>query len=559
MITWIQTSFAKHHKVTLGALLAVTIVSFVFFGAWSGAASGMRSASYLGVDLGDLQAREPYDDLAVLVGARGIEPLIFSKHLADVAQIPAPTDAQLAQLYQGGNVAMTPTIRRLFFVEQLKRNSRSAPASQEAVEARVDEAFRLLWRIEKSEKLLGGPEYTPPFEGVVQWRVGNTKWTIETATLAGAPFNPKVEVTDEKLKPWFAEHKADFTIKQQVAVGIAVFPATPADLKPLAGESPPSEDELRNFALNHSDVLKAGYPAFDVQKLDEHLKNNRADILRVWNSTKAPLDRLGERVTKWLDKRFKGNPPSYDSAKLAFVSEGAMIAEPTPFGEDGVPTSVKVGDAAVPAELLKNALRLSREDWCSSQYDMPLEPGKPARVVVFFHSKTIPAREPSFTEVREKIAAAYTVAEKSRLWDKHSSEVWQKLNAEIKAGKKVSDVAKVLGLASKNYPAFAFFSGGFPPELFPVMSALSQELLRTPERALTPKLRNGADTLFVYLAKREVSDPTTPEEKAQAQDFLLPNERRPSQTQWTLRSTVNELQNAIAPTRAPVEENVGEK
>jgi peptidyl-prolyl cis-trans isomerase D len=559
MITWIQTTFQKHHKLALGTLLGITIVSFVFFGSWSGAGGSRQTETYLGVDTKARREIGPFYDLAAVMGSRGdLNSLIFYKHIADVAQIPEPTDAQLREFYKkelgGGDIKIAAALRANIAV-RLQQHSQATPGSPADNDARVDAAFRQLIRIHSAFKLLAAPEFSDPFEGQLRWQATNTSWTIETATLAGAGFDPKIDASDDKVKPYFEAHKKDFTIKQQTLAAAAVFTAKPDDNKPAKNETPASDEDLRTFALNNEAVVKATFKTYDSLKLTEQLKSNRADFLKAYNASKAPLDRLGGRITEWLEKKLPGGEPTnYESAKRTLIAEGAVFVEPAAFSEDNVPSNAKVGDITIPTALLKNALRLNRDEWRSGQYDLPLQPGKPAAVVVFLWRKTIPAREPTFAEVKDKVVKKFTAQEKSRLRDERDTAEWRKLDEQLRAGKSFADAAKAQKLTYKTFPAFKFPSAGkdgqyemnnFPVELLYAYQRLSSELRRSAAGTLLPKMRTGNDALFVRLIKREAPELKAEADKKAAED--LAKAAAANAAQSSLHNTLAGLQAAIAP------------
>jgi hypothetical protein len=552
MITWIQTSFGKHHKLLLGSLLGVTIISFVFFGAWSGASGGRASNTYLGVDLNSRRELGPFYDLAAVINAKDVSLLIFYKHLADTAQIPAPSDAQLLDFYKselGAGDLNAAAARRSQVALMLQQRSQNAPGTPAENAARVDDAFRQLWRIQALLKQYAGPDFAANYEGTLRWRTENTKWSIETATLSGAGFDPAVATPDDKLKRYFADHKPDFKIKPQILAAAVVFTAKPEDSKPAANEQQPADADLRTFATNYPEIVKATFPKFDLLKFDDQLKTDRAQILAAYNTAKAPLDRLGGRITEWLDRKLPTSElTGYESAKRILIAEGATFAEPPAFDEDRVPTDAKASGITIPATLFKAALKLSREEWRSGQYDLPLEQGKPAKVVVFLHRKTTPAREPEFAEVKTKVAAAYTLAQKATLRDERDIAAWRKLDEALRAGKTFTAAANEQKLAIKNYAPFRVSSASLseiPPDLFGVLGSLLPELRRVPEGALTPKLRNGPDTLFVRLVKRDIPEPATDADKKQVETYATEIARNASQR--TGSNLLAELQNAIAP------------
>jgi hypothetical protein len=522
MITWIQTSFQKHHKLALGTLLGITIVSFVFFGAWSGAGGARPKSSFLGVDTRSQREIEPYRDIAVVLQKDPVE-CILGKHLADAAQIPTPTDAQAAafvgdfRFFYGR--LLTPRIaagipetelpklnaeQRKNFLDALTARIAASiegatpPAAKKAAAGRLVAAIKQAWRIEEATKLLAGPEYAPPFEATLQWRVLNTTWTLETATLDAAGFKPEIPTPDDKLRPFFDARAETFRIPPFVEVACAVFPTDKRDRDAASSDAPPERD-LRAFILNNKDALALEITGLDTAKLDEQLDaskpdNKRAAILKAWNDSRA-RDALAGRISEALEKLSLDDPFSEERVAKFTAANGGKLSSVPAFNSNSIPKT-----APVPADLLRHALTLTTEQWRSSVY-----PAKNGQVVVFFLKNTKPSRIPEFAEVREKVAAEYTAAEKARLFAELATTTGAKIREAVKDGKKFTDAAKTLGL--KTDAPKPFKPDNVPADLQPLGRQLWREAAIVAVGEITPVLRAGDKAVFVHVVKRDTPAP----------------------------------------------------
>ncbi|MDR2844789.1 MAG: peptidyl-prolyl cis-trans isomerase [Puniceicoccales bacterium] len=487
MITWIQTSFGRHHKLLLGALLGITIISFVFFGAWSSASgSGRHGQVFLGVDLHSSRACEPYTDILQLAGGRAdeqsLKSVILLTHLADAVQIPSPTETQFKK-YIETSLGTNDAAKRQFH-QQVQTILGVSP---EVATSRIVRYFQTRWRIEQAQEYLKGPGYVLPFEAALLWRTQETQWTIAVATLDGTAFKPAIEVTEDALKAFFDEHKADFTIPPRVTADYALFSPSEADI--AAVTTAPTDAELSKYAKENAQ----NFPGLDVKKIDEEIKTRRAELEKGWRVAQT-RDYLAGRISSLLAEQlpFDEVAPNAEKIKQVLANAGAVVATAPSFDKNDVPKELPV-----PANILANALKLTSETWRSDVYPLT------SNVVVFFHKQTEPAYIPTLEKVREKVVAAYTQHEKKRLFVLHSADIGKQLRGAVAEGKTFAETATALGLKVKDYPGFKISQEAFPIELLPVANSLVTELRVTDVGAVTAVLRDGIDARYAYIAKKD--------------------------------------------------------
>ncbi|MDR2982511.1 MAG: hypothetical protein LBV12_09730 [Puniceicoccales bacterium] len=495
MITWLQTSFGRHHKLLLGLLLGITIISFVFFGAWSGAQGG-RGQTYLGVKMDSPRALERYMD-ALRLSGRGnnisyddLKFQIFRTHLADVAQIPDPTAEQLKKFLPGAlNTTESEVGKRVSDIISVAMTTLGTSKSN--AEVRVERFLADLWRMQKAMEILAGPGYAQPFEAAMEWSLENTQWTVEAATLAGEKFSPTITPDEEKVQAYFESHKEQYKLPPRVTLAYAVFPPEKVEIDPA------TEKDLRKYAMEHT----ADFPDLDVGKLDEYLQTHRAEIEKRWKDEQIGIQTASRISTLIADEMpIGGTAPGAEKIDQILAANKITTTAIPSFDENSVPNGLQV-----PANILRQGLELSENVWRSDAYTLGTS------AVVLFHKKTDPARDPELAEVREKVTADYIQQEKSRLFAERVTEVGKKLREEVAAGKKFEDVAKELTLQVKSYPAFKFMT--MPPDFFGIYQTLIPSLNETPVGSVTPVLRSGPDAIYVLLVKKELPqiDMTAPE------------------------------------------------
>ncbi|MDR1498053.1 MAG: hypothetical protein LBS59_06570 [Puniceicoccales bacterium] len=493
MITWLQTSFTRHHRVLLAALLGLTIVSFVFFGAWSGVRGSKRPSPFLGVDLNSQRESAPYEDFIRFSGAffpdhiagLDLKTVVLLKHLADTAQIPDPSPEQIRKLLESCIPSLSdPAKLNQWLADGVADISIKLGIRPEDAQTRFNNFLVTFCRLKKVQDVLAGPGYALPFDGVISWLADTTLWTIETATLSASTFSPKIPTPDDALNRYFDENKETFRLPPVVSASYAVFSPIAED---SASVPAPSDPELRAYAHNNAQDIKI--PGFDIKRLDEFLKSNRADLEKSWRIVKT-RDNLAGRISALLADKL----PIEDIAKpdriTSFLSDNGSVETPLPpFDKDTVPSTLPI-----PAVLLGNALKLSPEIWHSDVYPLP------DKVVVFFHKRTVPSRIPEFAEAREKITAAFSAKEKQRLFSEHARLVGEQLRKAAAAGKTLAQSAPSFALSLENLPPFTFAS--LPEKFSGVSNFLKMELNSIPEGGVTFLPLNSDNFLYVRLLKK---------------------------------------------------------
>ena len=411
MIIWIQTNLNKHHKFLLGTLLGITIISFVFFGAWSQAGRSAGKNFYLGVDLSSSRDRALYEDLALLegfgregrIGLDALRMLIFSVHLANIAQIPAPTTEQIKTYLDGKQTLdMSSGSFRIISVREripalLDLLQERANGSRDDATRRLGNAFAESWRISRADELLAGPGFAIPFEAALKWRSQNTEWTLETATFNGTQYNPAIEVREDALKTYFENKKESFRIPHFVKVSYSVFKPAPKDAESVPVE--PTDAELRKFLYDNAKVI----PGFDLGKLDDQLKTRKAEFVKNWRDVQIN-ERLAGRISTLLNEQFPFDEVRASEERIAkfLEAEGATSTTLPAFNEESIPSTLPL-----PPDYLRHALKLNKEVWRSDVYVL----AKGGGAVVFFLNDSQPARIPNLDEVREKVITAWRAQE----------------------------------------------------------------------------------------------------------------------------------------------------
>ncbi|MDP2138647.1 MAG: peptidylprolyl isomerase, partial [Candidatus Didemnitutus sp.] len=88
----------------------------------------------------------------------------------------------------------------------------------------------------------------------------------------------------------------------------------------------------------------------------------------------------------------------------------------------------------------------------------------PDGFIVLFWNESLPAYQPLFNEVREKVSADYREGEKRKRFAEQGKRVRERLQSAVKAGKSIDDAAKAEKLEVKTYANFTLRQ---PPQDLP--------------------------------------------------------------------------------------------
>ncbi len=491
MITWLQTSFGRHHKLVLGLLLGVTIISFVFFDAWSGVGS-MRATKFLGVNLNSPRQLERYSNIFALQygqvpqGNFGYTEegqfLIFSLHLADTLQIPNPNTAQLREFLgtiYGGQENIATKV-----AEQVQAASRIFGVNEQQAKSRLEQVYNDIWRLQRAEEILSGPGHALNSEAVSLWKERNTDWTIEAASLGSDSFQPAIQPTEEQLQTYFESHKQSYELPPEVALSYVIFPAADA-----AGFAAPSDAELRQFAMANAQQIEG----FDFTKIDESIAAHRDAILQRWTQEQTGL-RAASAASNFLAEELPFAEKAEENPTSAEIDQKLAARQlrraPIPaFSKNNVPQELPV-----PADILRQGLNLSTLQWRSDAFAFG------DKAVVLFHEKATPARLPELAEVRAQVAADFSAQERTRLFAEHVVAQGKILRETVAQGGKFAETAQSLGFVVKPYPAFRIAT--MPSDFYGVAAQFFTSLAETPVGGVTPLLRNQQSATFVHVLQK---------------------------------------------------------
>lgn len=453
VITWLQNSTQKHHRLIFGFLLVVVGVSFVFYTGSGTNAGGLQGAGarYLGVDLSDRRATERYDDALRLSGVPPTSErrtyelcvAIARKHLADQLEIPTPSETEVQERVRGffaGDGAQGPTTQQWEnFVSRLQAE---LGCDRDEALARLQAVVEDGLRWDKAARLLAGPGHASPAEVRKALESMDTRWTAKVARLTFATFRPAIAEDLAKAKAHFAANAERHRLPGKVTARVVTFPAPAPKARTVA------EEEIVAHAYNFAEEL-----GIAPGKVTEEVARRKDEIVaRIL--ARSAVEEEAARLSDGLLDRF----PSLDKhpgeeGLSAWVKDNRGSVRALPEFAVGDEPDLK----GVPAAALRAAAALAEGSaWHTEFYASAAGP------VVVLVDRRAPSRIPAFEEVKDKALADWRESERGALFLRRSKEIAKELGKAVAAGETFEAAAARLGLVVDAAPAS--FVASAPPD-----------------------------------------------------------------------------------------------
>lgn len=512
MISWIQRTFQHHFRVIFAIVLAVTVLSFVFtIGSTPGIGRAEHRAvtqSFFGHNLASEEEKERVGEDARLSAALKYGGAIsqdqmqyyaFQRlaalHIADEMHLPATTPAELKDYIQGLRMFQGPDGRFDVSRYDAFRNSLSSRTS-----VTQSDIVRILSediRIGKVEAYLGGPGYVMPHDIVDLLVKGDTTWTITTATVDYANFEPDLKLSEPEIAKFFSDNSFRYTIPPRVSVDYVSFPAA-AYLSKVSA----TDGEVRDFyAANPARFPKPAAGKGPAVKADPE-----ADFAAVQSQVKAAL--LLEKAKQYAIKAASDFAYALYDGKISrgapldafLASQKLKAASLAPFTADAGPA--ELGGSR---DVAKAAFELSADRFYSE--GIPTASG----AVVLLWKESLPSRDPLLAEVHDKVAADALDNERRKRFIEFGQTLKAAIDRKLKAGvpfeKAAAEAAGPVRLEFKTYPPFTLrtMPQGMDPSVFGALDNLDKGGVS----AMQPTAEKG---LFVYAADKKLpaADPSNP-------------------------------------------------
>ena len=511
MISWIQKNFQQHYRIVFGILLVLIIVSFVFI---TNASSGLGNTDrqvlktpFFDLNLGNKEDVEKITrdasiaiELQYGMSAGSIpqfQDIALSRyaalHMAEQLQVPSPTKAELTD-YIKTLRAFSGTDGQ-FDVKKYDDFRKSVSQGKANSEATVSRVLSDNLRIERVNKLVAGPGYALPADVKRELTLADTSWTVATATFDRTSFAPDIKPTDAELTKYFEENAPAYTVPAQVSVSYVEFNAD-AFLPLLPA---PAETDVRAFYDNNTSRFpiadrkpgETANPDLDYIKVRPQVE----DALKRSAASRFAATAAGDVALALYDKKLTPGSPEFS----AFLAEKKLtLKDVPPFSYDNVPAELG-SNPAIPAE----ALKLSKDRLTSDA--IPTEKGS----VILFWKDSLPSRQPTFLEVRAKVAADYIENEKAKRFTALGQTLRTQIQTRLKAGDTFEKAATTAAASAnvkvetKTLPAFTLRQ---PPQDF--TRALYDVLQNLQKGDVSAMSAEGDKGVIAYAVDKKLPDLT---------------------------------------------------
>jgi peptidyl-prolyl cis-trans isomerase D len=463
MISWIQKYFQHHFKAIFAILLAVTIISFIFtIGASPGIGRADRRVTERHVFGYNLASQEEYSrligdaqlsaQLQTGYGVDGAELQEFafqraaSLQLADQLHLPAPSKQEVTdyiktlRVFTGAD-GQFDAKRYTTFRDSLRTNPRFTEASVSRVLG--DDV-----RISNAQKLIAGPGYVLPSFIKSQLEQADSTWTLGVATVDYTSYNPSVPTNDVTLTKFFEENAFRYEIPPRVVVSYADFSllnylstiaVTDAEVRAFYDTNPA---RFPKPAADPKAPAKAD-PAADFAAVRPQVET----ALKMERARRAAEKAAADFSFALYDKKLTPGTADFDAYVAA---QKVAIKSLAPFARETGPA--ELGGSR---EVAEEAFKLGKDRLFSDAVSTPMSS------VVLLWKDLEPARKPSFTEVRAKVAADYVDGEKRKRFVELGRTLRAAIETRVKAGdtfeKAVAETASAnsVKIDAKMFPAFS--------------------------------------------------------------------------------------------------------
>jgi peptidyl-prolyl cis-trans isomerase D len=461
MISWIQRYFQRHFRIIFGVLLAVTIVSFIFtIGSTPGIGRADRREvirDYFGHNLASREEVQgliadarlsAYLQYGPNVAPDQVQVFAFQRaaalHFADEMHLPGGTTADVTEYIKSlpifaGADGQFDVSRYDSFRNGLKTNGFLSETDIARVIA--EDA-----RTAKIRQYMTGPGYVLPSDVRDVIAKADTTWTVSTATVDYAAYDPGINPTDSEIAKFFSDNSFRYTVAPRVSVDYVDFPASA-----YAAQAPPTDAELREYYDAHPESFTKAPPA----KAPAVKPDPAADFKAAGPQVRAAL--VLEKAKRsavaaasdFAYALYEGKVSRGASLDSFLAARKVKVASLAPFTRDSGPAELGGSREIANAAFELNAGRFYSEG-------MP----SPGGAVVLFWKESLPAHEPALADVREKVRTDAVDDMKRKRFIELGKTLKAAIERRIKAGEPFEKAAEEAGtsvkVAVKTYPPFTY-------------------------------------------------------------------------------------------------------
>jgi peptidyl-prolyl cis-trans isomerase D len=458
MISWIQRTFQHHFRLIFAVLLIGMVIPFIFtIGSTPGIGRSERTAAnreFFGHNLlSSEESRALMSDTQLSaqlqygaeVTADQLEYYMFqrvaAKHLADELHVPPPSTDDITGFIKtlrifAGTDGQFEVSRYDAFRNSLKSSSMFTEADIVRV---ISDDVRMI----KVQRMLAGPGYVMPADVKDILTRGDTSWTISTATIDYAAYDPGINLSESEIAKFLSDNSFRYTVAPRIAVDCVRFPA-----EMFTAGIAPTEAEIREFY----DANKARFPKAPDAKAPAVKADPSADFAAVKPEVRQAL--ILEKAKGGAVKAASDLAYALYEGKVSRASLDAFLAGRKLKTESLAPFTNEAGPAEFGGsrEITSAAFELNTDRFYSEGVPSP------TGAVVLVWKDLLPAHNPALAEIREKVRADATDNQKRIRFVEFGRVLRAGIERRLKEGepfeKAAADAAGSVKVAAKSYPPF---------------------------------------------------------------------------------------------------------
>ena len=436
-------------------------------------------------------------------------------HLTNQIGVPAPSVDELGAYLRSRPIFFGPEGQ--FSAEVFTRFSDNIESNPEMPKDIISTVLEEDYRIEQVLTAMGGPGFVLPDEVQLQTERNKTSYTLSTASIQYATYQPKIAEDAETLKAHYEANKSAYEIPERLQASLAVF----LSANYLNASTEAEESALREHFINNRARFVADYEAANPKPVPAEAEDAEEDTENTPEAATVTFELVKDAVSADYAKKQAEDAANEAAQSFAFsLYDQAVERDSSVFNTLLEKNSVSLqpvepfslnqsNQRSLPPEMLQEAFSLGSNRFYTSVY--PVEGG----YGLLFTDGRIAPEIPGFETVAARVAQDYKNERKRELFNAEGTRLKEALEAKINEGANFTDAATALGLENQDFASFEY---GTPP------SGLNRSALEQASRLevgqisemLTTRNQTG---LFVYLGEK-----TPPEIAPDDEDYASAEE-----------------------------------
>ncbi len=495
MITWIQVLLQKHHKVIFSILLFVIIIAFVFtvgssipfFGDRT--AKSIKVSKFYGYNLEDPNVMQRFQLQAQFEAVmRGQKPegKAIAMNVYRHAYLMAMAEKLGIRHISAAEFAEFGKSLPALYNADGSFNTNFAKDISKAYRMSEEDINNLLYTcaiINKVEKLLIGPGYVLEEETKLDFNQAYGKWNLELAKFDITKFAPAIALDEAKVKEFYEQNKAAFTVPAGAALDVAFIPAS--DFPETTKEFSDNEIQKQyNITMKKYMSEKDGKIADLADVKDSVIKD-----LKEASKLAAALAKAEDITIKIYNSGAKQNSPELKR----ILGETKLTLKSLPLVR---PSDAKFPEG-IPSEVFEQGFKLDSDTY----FKDPIRTETGAWLV--FLRETKDAYIPELSDCKVAVEAMYKAEEKRRLFSEFNTKTVENLKANAKDAASFKKLAEEAGFTVSGIENFFLMDENFRTQKYAQWSILYSELSKVKVGEASNAITLPSASYIIFASKFE--------------------------------------------------------